>query len=219
MVSVKKGFLFLLLFISLSGASALDYGFKLNWGISSGSGQNWNAILDEAGNRDFNDALPTLGLGGFIDFPIAGELYITPELYYVLNRGVHLSNARDDYLKASALHSLEMILPIARDFPFSSDTKALRVMGGFQLQYSFDITSRSQTDNIKTETTSSNTAPLSVGFVLGTGVEFRRQKKMSWMTDLRMKIPFSNSMGYTVADGSDVKVKTLEILMGAGIKF
>jgi hypothetical protein len=64
-----------------------------------------------------------------------------------------------------------------------------------------------------------NETPLSLGLVLGTGLEFKRMEKRSYIGDFRIKLPFTDSLSYSAADGSPRSLKTVELLLGGGIKF
>ena len=219
MSSIRNALILILFSMNLSALWAVDYGFRLSLGFSKGTGQEWNNMLDEAGDRGFADALGTLGAGIFAEIPLSPVNLFTPELSYVRNRGVHLSNGRDEYLKTAAVHSFELILPVTRIFPNSSENRTFRVMGGFQILYSMDLVESSRFNDTEETRNLENKTPLSLGLVLGTGMEFKRNEKTSWLGDIRVKIPFTDSLTYNNTEGSEVSLKTMEVLLGGGIKF
>ncbi|QEN06687.1 hypothetical protein EXM22_01275 [Oceanispirochaeta crateris] len=202
-----------------SGLWALDYGIKLNLGISTGAGQDWQELLDEVGNRDFADSLGTLGLGCFAEIPLSSVNFFSPELNYVINRGIHLSNGKDEYIKIAALNSLELILPVTRIFPLSSEDKIFRLSGGFQILYSRNLVETSRLNGIKQKSKMKNQSPLSLGFMLASGMEFKRQEKRNWLGDMRLMIPFSDRLSYDDKLGNRVTLKTVELLLSGGIRF
>jgi hypothetical protein len=219
MTRILKISIFLLATFSISPLGALSFGGRINLGLTTGTGGEWWDTLEEAGDRRFNEVRPTVGIGGFIEMDISSFIF-APELNYAVNRGTAMGNSQDQFIRTSAIHSLEMILPLAYDFIFNEEKKAFRVMGGFQLLYSFNLQQAIKiTNDEETHTDLKNLSPFSMGFVLGSGIEFRKQKKMSWFLDARIIIPFSDRITYTLSNGSEQSYKTIEFLLGSGIKF
>lgn len=209
-----------LITVNLSPLWAFNYGARFNLGASMGTGSDWYKALNDAGSIGFNSAIPTAGIGIFGEMDVTPILIFTPELYYVFNRGNRMTDDNGDYIKTSSIHSIELLLPLAYDFEFDSGNKAFRVLGGFQSQYSFKL--KQDIDVNETERSDielENLSPFSIGLVIGSGIETNRNKKMAWLFDLRMIIPLSTRMRYSLPNGSENSFKTLEILVGSGIKF
>lgn len=216
----QKLVLILLTTVTLSPLWAFNYGARLNFGLSSGTGSEWYKTLDQAGSISFNKVLPTVGIGVFTEFDMTPDLLFTPELNYVLNRGTAMADDFDNFIRTQTVHSIEILLPLAHDFKFDSGNKAFRILGGFQLLYSFNLEQSIKINGDERFTEDmKNLKPFSMGFVLGGGLEFRKQKKMSWFLDMRMIIPASVRIEYSQPDGSTSEFKTLELLFGSGIKF
>jgi Outer membrane protein beta-barrel domain len=215
-----KILLILLTTVSLSPLSAFNYGARFNIGMSRGTGSEWYSALKQAGSISFNKSLPTMGIGVFAEFDLKSNYLFTPELYYVLNRGTAMRDDEDNFIRTQTINSLELLLPFAYDIEFDSGSKALRLLGGFQFRYSFNLNQRIKIDDNERFTEGMEMiTPLSMGFVLGSGIEFKKPEKMSWLLDLRLIIPASASIRYSLPDGSENSFKSMELLIGTGIKF
>ncbi|MDC7235698.1 MAG: outer membrane beta-barrel protein [Spirochaetales bacterium] len=212
-------FLILLIVISFSPLWGLDYGVRVYAGISSGVGNQWANTLKEAGGRGFNDVLPTLGLGVFTDFSINSSFYFTPEIGYALSRGMAMSDNHDNYIRTRALHSLELLLPLSYEYVLDEGNKAVRLSSGFHCLYSFDLNQERSVNDLEQSMDLENKSPFSLGLLLGGGLEMRRQKKMSWLLNTTIIVPLSNRISYDLPGGDEVSYKTMEVLVGSGIKF
>jgi hypothetical protein len=208
--------MFLMTGVSLS---ALTPGVRLNIGLSGGVGEGWNEVLDDAGNRDFNDALPCAGFSVFTDLPMEEGYLFAPELGFAVNRGARLSNKDGDSVEMAVPFLMELLLPLARDFESAGGNRAFRVMGGIQLQYGFGLEVRTNVDGHEETIDPENQAPLAAGIVLGTGLEFGRQKERSWFLDLRLKIPFSDTISYDSGDRGRYHISDSQLMLGGGFKF
>lgn len=217
----RRQTLFVILMFLLTGISlsALTPGVRLSIGISSGVGEGWNEVLDDAGNRDFSDALLCAGLSVFADLPLEEGYSFVPELGFAVNRGARLSNKDGDSVEIGIPFLMEFHLPLARDFEFADGRRAFRIMGGIQMQYGFGLEVRTDVDGHKETIDPKNKTPLAAGVVLGTGLEFGRQKKRSWFLDMRLKIPFSDTMSYHSDSLGLYHISDLQLALGGGLKF
>lgn len=212
--------LILLTTVSLSSLSAFSYGARFNVGMTRGTGSEWRSALEQAGNIRFNESLPTMGIGVFTEFDFKSNVLLSPELYYVFNRGVGMGDDEDNEIRIQTINSLELILPIAYDIEFDSGNKALKLLAGFQFRYSFDLNQRITIDENERFTEGIEmVTPISMGFILGSGIEFKKPEKISWLLDLRLIIPASTSIRYTLPNGSENNYNSMELLIGTGIKF
>ncbi len=217
----RRQTLLFILMLLLSGASlsALTPGIRLTTGLSSGVGEGWNEILDDAGNRDFDDAMLCFGLAGFLDIPLEENYLFIPELGIAFNRGARLSNRDGDSVEISTPVVLELILPVGRDLELGGGKRAVRVFGGFQVQYALGLEIRTDVDGHSETIDPDNHTPFAAGIVLGTGLEFGRLRKRPWFLDLRLKIPFSDTISYDSADEGRYQISDMQISLGGGLKF
>jgi len=215
--TLKTGLSALLLLLTVS-LNALDFGTRVSLGVSSGIGQGWNSLLVDAGSRDYSDLLGTAGIGVFTEFDLSETLFFSPEISLVLNRGVGMRDGSDNSISIKAPGALEMILPLSLEFPLSS-AKALRMTCGLQLFISPELQEEIRMNGSTDSRDLENGSPFSAGVILGGGMVFRRDKRVSLITDLRFKLPFTDSISLTASDGSSLHLKTIEVLAGTGIRF
>jgi len=216
-LSKKTGFLIFLLLLSVS-LYAFDFGIRFSLGLSSGIGRGWDKMLDEAGSRAYSDTLGTAGIGLFAEYRLNQTLFFSPEINFVLNRGVRMSSGSGDSIRTASEGSLELILPLSREFPISQ-SRAYRMTGGLQLLLAPQLIEEHQINEMRQTQNLRNDTPLSIGMVLGGGMVFRRDRKVSWITDLRLKLPITDNISLTAANGSSLHLKTVELLAGTGVRF
>ena len=218
----RRSILFIIMILLLPAASlsALVPGVRLNAGLSGGVGDGWDEVLDDAGNREFNDAMLCFGFSVFSDMHLDQGYFFTPELGVAFNRGARLSNSDGDSVEISTPVLLELIIPIAREFEFAGGDRAFRLMGGIQMQYAFGLEVRTDVDEHDETIEPDNNSSLAAGIIVGTGLEFRKLKNRSWFLDLRVKIPFTDTIDYDPGgDKGRYHISDMQLLLGGGFKF